>query len=967
MQHVVKQCQYASFVVDGTDFSVVVAAGNDGKLREIVAGEETHAVELSAGTHVTALVLTRDNRRLFAGTSVGSIQIYAWPLRGKHQTECYVQTDSITHLRITDSGDNLLISSSEDGSVCLFRILDTSAGQANTIERVGREEDTAVKSPVLGDRKRLMSTSSSAATTVALVCDAVLVAREDLEDKDATLVEIQQQYTQVKADVEFALHRKENEWVDRLHVVKDESERLVVQERSRFEELEARHQQMMRRHAEELSQIEANHVKMTQELENQYERKLAQEVARFDALSETLELTRQRCESLVESQDQQQRGALHAERKAAYSRSKEQNDIIKRLHDDLNYNHAKFEEVLRQEENDYEVELHRMRADYEKQLEQERQNTAIKQGQLSAVNTKLEAMKKKMQELKASSLARDVLLATERAKVAKLEATMATFEEHFETCKLAMGDKEKAIAGLQSSNRVLESFRSVLSHRIDNLEKEKAPIAGHMSQLESHISGMQTEMADKFKLKAEIQQDIEAKEAKVRLLLNEVKMLRQSALKKEYSMSEMTREFARLAQISNLKDLASAVKDAYRAFMIGEVVHKKPPKPLLSTPLSAQDPSGVDSQPSVGKRSQQALASPKKATALVGSPAKMKRVEEHERATTAPSPSRKRQDGGQQRQQEPVAATDEALGYDTKLAVNESVKQMEYMSRTITTLRAALDNANAKADRIRRDSVAEGSQLIEECNKLRKENKTLLMKIRDLERSLGGFGASRGAGQPSPSSSRSMSSSLSSPQLLTRADNETLVIDTASTSNPYKLLPLSSATPGKHKGSAGMELPSPSSTRKGNRNALPFARIEMERDMRTGRFAKMEELSAVVDRQKREIQRLQTQVQLLLSEESPGGLVCLWLCLSIACCLSLYCSRLMRRPSSAPVSQRRRSRGRLDAEFASVGTGRRAATAVVQWAAQDAPAVVRTHLWAARLVRHGRAVQPRHRRAVDPG
>lgn len=863
MQHVVKQCQYAAFVVDSGDFSVVVAAGNDGRLREIVAGEETHTVELSAGTHVTALALTRDNRRLFAGTSVGSIQIYSWPLRGKHLAEFYVQTDAITHLRITESNDSLLVSSSEDGSVCLFRILDasSSSAQANAIERMGEEEESA-KSPALGDRKRLLTTSS-AASTATLVCDAVLVAREDLDDKDSSLVEMQQQYAQVKADVEFALHRKENEWVDRLHVVKDESERLVVQERARFEDLEARHQHMMRRHTEELSQIEANHVKMTQELENQYERKLAQEVARFDALSETLEVTRQRCEALVESQDQQHRGALHAERKAAYSRSKEQNDIIKRLHDDLSYNHAKFEEVLRQEETDYEVELHRMRGDYEKQLEQERQNTAIKQGQLSAVNTKLEAMKKKMQELKASSLARDVLLATERAKVAKLETTVATFEEHFETCKLTLGDKEKAIVGLQSSNRVLESFRSVLSHRIDNLEKQKAPIEGHMTQLESHISEMQTEMADEFKMKAEIQQDMEAKEAKVRLLLNEVKMLRQSSLKKEYAMSEMTREFARLVQISNLKDLASAVKDSYRAFVIGEAVHKKPPKPLG---LSTQDPPGLESQPSVGKRSQQIVASPKKTTIVAASPAKGKRGEERDRATTAPSPNRKRQEDGQQ--QELAAATDEALGYDTKQAVNESVKQMEYMSRTITTLRAALDNANAKADRIRRDSVAEGSQLIEECNKLRKDNKTLAMKIRDLERSLNGLGSTS---QPSPSSSRPMSSSLSSPQIPTRAaESEPLMIDTASINSACKLLPLSSATPGNRKGSTGMGLPSPSPTRKGHRNALPFARIEMERDLRTGRHAKVEELSAVVDRQKREIHRLQTQVQLLLSEEPLG-------------------------------------------------------------------------------------------------
>lgn len=873
MQHVVKQCQYATFVVDSLDFSVVVAAGGDGKLREIIAGEETQVVDLSVGTNVTALAISKDNRRLFAGTSVGSIQIYAWPMRGRHLVECFVQTEAITHLRITDSGDHpLLVSTSEDGSVCLFRILESNSGGATMNDNgEGVESITSagrmIESKMLVDKKRY-STSGSAGSSpsAGIVCDAVLVAREDLEDKDANILEMQQQYTQVKADVEFALHRKENEWVDRLHVVKDDSERLVVQERARFEELEARHQLMMRRHAEELSQIEANHVKMTQELENQYERKLAQEVARYDALSETLELTRQRCEALVESQDQQHRGALHAERKAAYSRSKEQNDVIKRLHDDLNYNHAKFEEVLRQEEVDYEVELQRLRADYEKQLESERQTSAIKQGQVSAANTKLEAMKKKMQELKASSLARDVLLATERAKVTKLEDTIASFEEHFQEYKVVMGDKEKAIAGLQSSNRVLESFRSVLSYRIDNLEKEKAPVVDHVHGLESHISEMQSEMADEYKMKGEQQQDSEAKDAKIRLLLNEVKMLRQSTLKKDYSMSEMTREFARLVQISNLKDLASAVKDSYRAFVIGEALHKKPPKPMLATSLSAGELES-SSERSVGKKSQQA----QKDSRTNSSPAKQKRGVENERAAIAPSSNgRKKDDRGQQQTPETsVSASDESLGYDTKQAVNESVKQMEYMSRTIMTLRSALDNANAKADRIRRDSVAEGSQLIEECNKLRKENKSLAIKIRDLERSLNGFGMA------SPSASRPMTSTQSSPQFAIRStpslvEQEPLLIDVGSS---LTLQPLSIATPSKKSGfgsSNSSHISSPSPTRKASSHGLPFARLEKEREMRSGRFAKAEELSAVVDRQKREIQRLQAQVQLLLSEEPAG-------------------------------------------------------------------------------------------------
>ncbi|POM74209.1 WD domain containing hypothetical protein, partial [Phytophthora palmivora] len=438
---------------------------------------------------------------------------------------------------------------------------------------------------------------------------------------------------------------------------------------------------------------------MTQELENQYERKLAQEVARYDALSEALEQTRQRCEALVEAQDSQNRGTLHAERKAAYTRAKEQNDIIKRLHEDLKYNHVKFEEVLHQEETDYEQEMQKMRAEFATQLENERQNTAVKQGQVSAANTKLESLRKKMQELKASSHARDVLLSTERSKVTRLEATLANYERHFDVCRSSSHDKEKAINGLKSENRVLENFRSVLSHRIDGLETEQAPMQDHLHSLESKISEMQNELADEYRLKAELQQDMQNKDAKIRTLLHEVKTLRQSSLKKEYSVGEMTREFTRLAQLTNYKDLENAVKAAYKVYVMGETLHKKPPP----SPLSGGG-----------------IYSPAKPVNT-----KVTNVQQKQQQPPAASPTNKAS-----------IISDEALGYDCKQSVDESVKQMEYMSRTIQTLRTALDHAKTQADRARRDSVAEGSMLIDECNRLRKENKMLQVQIRDLKRSL---------------------------------------------------------------------------------------------------------------------------------------------------------------------------------------------------------------------------------------
>lgn len=51
---------------------------------------------------------------------------------------------------------------------------------------------------------------------------------------------------------------------------------------------------------------------MTQELENQYEHRLAVELDRFDRLSEEVETVQQRCEGLLEAQHQEHQWELRA-------------------------------------------------------------------------------------------------------------------------------------------------------------------------------------------------------------------------------------------------------------------------------------------------------------------------------------------------------------------------------------------------------------------------------------------------------------------------------------------------------------------------------------------------------------------------------------------------------------------------------------------------------------------------------
>ncbi|RHZ24125.1 hypothetical protein DYB26_007258 [Aphanomyces astaci] len=207
MQLVVKHTKFTSAVIDADNPKYVAVGGSDGKLREIIAGEEANCVDV--GTPLTHLALTKSNRWLFVSTRVGTVYVFAWPL-GTQTTPVHdisVHSEPITQLRLTDD-DRYLISSSDDGCVSIFRV-DDNSGYLD-VDLVHR------KLP-------------------AMTTDAVLVSREEIEDKNEQLTDLQQKYEQVKSDMDFSLHSKENEWIDRLRFLKEECERSLVQERIRYQ------------------------------------------------------------------------------------------------------------------------------------------------------------------------------------------------------------------------------------------------------------------------------------------------------------------------------------------------------------------------------------------------------------------------------------------------------------------------------------------------------------------------------------------------------------------------------------------------------------------------------------------------------------------------------------------------------------------------------------------------------------
>ena len=118
---------------------------------------------------------------------------------------------------------------------------------------------------------------------------------------------------------------------------------------------------------------------MTTELENRYEHKLADQLDRYDRLSEEMELLKQKCESLLTAERNEFERQLNELKLETRNREKKLRNENRRVTDDKEADEAAFKEILDQQEGEYEDELRQLIGAAESELSYERDTVVSEQ------------------------------------------------------------------------------------------------------------------------------------------------------------------------------------------------------------------------------------------------------------------------------------------------------------------------------------------------------------------------------------------------------------------------------------------------------------------------------------------------------------------------------------------------------------------------------------------------------------
>lgn len=516
---------------------------------------------------ITALKLSNSRRHLFAGTQSGKVRIYAWPpvkdTKAGLFVEMQVHSAAITSI-FESPREDTLITTGDDGSVFTFSL--SKAGWTNIEYTKLVETDTPESAPAAGDEAAIEDEEPMSYNN-----EILLLGVEEMEEHIEELSALKKKIVDISVNAEYKISQMETRNKEDTKNMSERFDRSLAEEKDRYEALRHEFDDKVKALLSTIEVKEADSVKVVSDLENRYEHKLADQLDRYDQLSEEMELLRQKCEGLLLADRTDFTKQLNETIHQARLREKKMRSENKRITDDRASDESAFKEILDQQEYEYEDELRQLITAAEGELIMERENIAKLRTLVQTKNTKLDQLKKKLVELSMASRARATLLKNEKSEKMKLLETIEHYKKNLAEREEVVAEKEKIIMELRSKTRTLENFRFVLDYRLQQLTAERGPITSHIEGLERHITTMYEELVEEFETKKNEKIEKEKNDQRNNLVLADLNHERLQNRKRERYVTAFKRELGNIvsAMVSG-KELEESVRLLYRKFVKGE-------------------------------------------------------------------------------------------------------------------------------------------------------------------------------------------------------------------------------------------------------------------------------------------------------------------------------------------------------------------------------------------------------------
>ena len=471
-----------------------------------------------------ALELSKSDNVLLCGSQAGVVRTYELPLTAESEPsdDVMLHLAPIVQLRLSHDEAHLF-TASEDGTILIWEMLGEGAALRERALRSGAGKEG-------GDGPSPEN-------------NTVLVSKAELLERVAVAEELEQKVKEIQLQSEYQSHLAEQTFQEQLRLERQAREEALHEAAERYKGLERFLEAAEREAAEAAQSMEGAHMRAAEELEHLYERKLAAEAARWEALRKDKEDMQCELEEriyalVVAGQEREERLKIEREEIKAAAElklvtSEEQQKALAH----------KYEEMLSQEERDNDTVLEKQEEAAFKLLTHEREEKQTIKGEQAIMRKKFANFQQDMAKLKSQLDERESTIKGLRHDVADREKVIALLKKDVQEREESIADKERRLSELKAKNKELEKFKFVLDYKIRELDDE---------------------LQRDYKTSVGLEHGLAERQAKIESLNGELKKVRREVLTKERALQFLARDVQKLANLTDPNAIKEGVKVLYR-------------------------------------------------------------------------------------------------------------------------------------------------------------------------------------------------------------------------------------------------------------------------------------------------------------------------------------------------------------------------------------------------------------------
>jgi WD40 repeat protein len=323
---------------------------NDNGLQEHEEPIQDLKVEASGGK-LKAFASIFDGNILLLGFSNGLIQAHAFPLT-ESSPKFQIQAHNAAVVSIKVSKDSSQVFSiGEDGSLFAFDVL-----QRQPMSMEGSLSSTSTGGSFHRLSKEIMLRPYEPLEPMYNL-EVVMLGRDVWFKMEQERDDLEKDIQTLTSQHEFDVHKIRSQHKDEVKVMNDQKQKEMGSQREVYDTQISELRKEIDRLNDRIQEEELDHTHMTNELEKRYEKKLVNQMDRYDLLHEEMEVLKQQCQGVLEAQSDEHDASMKDIEKTAKEREKKLKSENSKLKDDKKEDERTFKEILDQQELEYENEL----------------------------------------------------------------------------------------------------------------------------------------------------------------------------------------------------------------------------------------------------------------------------------------------------------------------------------------------------------------------------------------------------------------------------------------------------------------------------------------------------------------------------------------------------------------------------------------------------------------------------------